>query len=109
MAKPGSNPTKFTIGNKSTLEKPGVRDALIKFWKEHYSANVMHVILLGKDTCYEILEKSEPILLRVENRNYQPPVYRHLDHPYGPEQKKKFMQLKTIKDENLLKFMFFLP
>lgn len=69
----------------------------------------MHVILVTTDTSQECFKNVEPILMRVENRNYKPFLYKGLDHPYGAEQKKRFMQLNTIKDENLLKFIFFLP
>lgn len=33
LANEGSNASKFSIGNRKTLDKPGVRDALMKFWK----------------------------------------------------------------------------
>lgn len=38
---------KFMIGNLATLNKPDIRDDLLKFYERYYSANVMKLIVYG--------------------------------------------------------------
>ena len=37
----------FGTGNKETLDVPHVREWMIKYYQEHYSANIMSLCLVG--------------------------------------------------------------
>ena len=42
---------KFTCGNLKTLNQPNIRTKAIKFYEEHYSANLMKLVIYGKEKC----------------------------------------------------------
>jgi insulysin len=47
IAKTGSALNRFSTGNLQTLNLPGIRDLLIKFHGDFYSANIMTLCLVG--------------------------------------------------------------
>lgn len=46
----GSPYSKFNIGNNDTLNHEGIRDELIKFHTENYSANIMQLVVYGAES-----------------------------------------------------------
>jgi insulysin len=48
-AKPGHPLNKFSTGDKSTLNIPGIRQKLLDFYNNHYSANLMKLVVYGKE------------------------------------------------------------
>jgi insulysin len=46
----------FGCGNEGTLKQAGMREALLEFHSKYYSANIMKVCMLGKESI-ETLEK----------------------------------------------------
>ena len=56
MANPGSPGAKFTIGNLDTLKNLpekyniNVAEELLAFYKTHYSANLMSLVIMGKES-----------------------------------------------------------
>ncbi|KAF7684312.1 Insulin-degrading enzyme [Astathelohania contejeani] len=57
--------SKFSVGNKKTLDKKGIRDELISFYNKYYSPEKMCLVILGKETNDELFnmvtEFFEPI------------------------------------------------
>ena len=45
---------RFSTGNLFTLNRTGVRDSLISFHKEHYAAQVMCLVVVGRETVGEL-------------------------------------------------------
>lgn len=100
---------RFTLGNKETLGKEGVREELINFWKNNYSANLMHVVVYGKEDVEELRKWSIPILEKIENRGKNKMILEGYEVHYGESEREKYVMHKSIKDEYLLKFIWFLP
>lgn len=72
---------KFSTGNKETLgnipESEGidVRAVLIDFYKEHYSANIMKLVVLARDTLDELEFGVRNLFSPVKNSNLPLPEY----------------------------------
>ncbi|BHF59233.1 hypothetical protein SprV_0100219000 [Sparganum proliferum] len=72
---------KFSTGNRVTpLEEPRskniiVRDELVKFHSNYYSANLMGVTLLGKESLDEMEVKFTPLFASIKNKNVEPRVW----------------------------------
>lgn len=48
IAVPGSVIDHFQVGSLETLQVEGVYDGLKSFYKNHYSSNLMNLVLVGK-------------------------------------------------------------
>lgn len=46
----------FGSGNATTLDIPDIRESLLKFYQEHYSASDMALVVLGKESLEELQE-----------------------------------------------------
>jgi insulysin len=71
---PGHPFSQFTVGSLDTLaDRPGseVRDELISFYKQHYSANRMHLTVLGSQNLDELETLVVPMFTPVPNREAQ--------------------------------------
>lgn len=73
----------FSIGNKETLQKPGVRPALLKFWQETYSANLMTAFVYGKASLEALQAIAEPLLLQIPDKQLKRINYKKLPAPFG--------------------------
>ncbi|UYV75847.1 hypothetical protein LAZ67_13001551 [Cordylochernes scorpioides] len=86
LEKSTSNPKhpfhKFNCGNRSTLEKEGVREALLEFHQQWYSADIMALALLGKESLDELEQMIEPFS-HIVKKNVTAPSWS--DHPMGPD------------------------
>jgi insulysin len=56
MSNSESKLNRFNCGNKVTLERPTIRDDLLKFHKEWYSSNIM-TLALSSNHSLEDMEK----------------------------------------------------
>lgn len=68
--------SQFTVGSLETLaDRSGssVRDELLAFYQKHYSANVMRLVVLGKESLDELEIMAAPLFSQVPNRNYHLP------------------------------------
>ncbi|XP_036670582.3 insulin-degrading enzyme isoform X1 [Drosophila suzukii] len=110
LAKPDHAYSKFGSGNKTTLsEIPkskniDVRDELLKFHKKWYSANIMCLAIIGKESLDElegmVLEKFSEI----ENKNVAVPDWPR--HPYAEERYGQKVKIVPIKDIRSLTISF---
>ncbi|XP_017059647.1 insulin-degrading enzyme isoform X2 [Drosophila ficusphila] len=110
LAKPDHAYSKFGSGNKTTLsEIPkskniDVRDELLKFHKKWYSANIMCLAVIGKESLDElegmVLEKFSEI----ENKNVEVPDWPR--HPYADERYGQKVKIVPIKDIRSLTISF---
>ncbi|GAA0154124.1 metalloprotease [Lithospermum erythrorhizon] len=99
---------KFSTGNWDTLEvQPkarGVdtRNELLKFYDEKYSANLMHLVIYGKDS----LDKSQSLLVskfrEIRNTNSKRPCFT--GHPCSSEHLQILVKTVPIKQGHKLKF-----
>ncbi|XP_066923110.1 insulin-degrading enzyme-like [Clytia hemisphaerica] len=101
---------KFGTGSLETLqtipEKNGtnIRDLLLKFHKQYYSANIMSVAVLGKETLDELEKMVTPKFEEIVNKNVEVPVYS--DHPFGSSQLGTVINIKSVKKMKLLEMKF---
>ena len=54
MAKKSHPMSRFTIGNKNTLKKEGVTDALNNFYQNFYSSNKMALTVISSHSIEEL-------------------------------------------------------
>ncbi|XP_032409746.1 insulin-degrading enzyme-like isoform X2 [Xiphophorus hellerii] len=105
--------SKFGTGNKLTLEtrpsKEGVdiRQELLKFHSTYYSANLMGLCVLGRESLDELTTMMENLFGEVENKNV--PVPEFPEHPFQEEHLKQFYKVVPIKDIRNLYVTFPIP
>ena len=46
--------TKFSCGNKETLDAPDARERLLQFYDDHYTSDAMRLVVLGKHSLDEL-------------------------------------------------------
>ena len=102
--------SKFTVGNLETLaERPGdaVRDQLLAFYEQHYSANLMTLVVHGKESLDELEVMVNARFSEVPNyqrnkRVITEPLFREGALPMQ-------IQLQPEQSKRLLTLMFPLP
>jgi insulysin len=67
--------SRFSTGNLKTLNKTGVRDALLGFHEKFYSANRMRLVVYGKESPDELLAMVARFFSNVPNKNIGLPSY----------------------------------
>uniref|UniRef100_A0A8C4NB61 Insulin-degrading enzyme n=2 Tax=Eptatretus burgeri TaxID=7764 RepID=A0A8C4NB61_EPTBU len=104
---------KFGTGNKYTLEtRPNelgldVRNELLKFHSKFYSANLMALCVLGKESLDELMDLVIKLFSEVENKNV--PVPNFPDHPYQEEHLRQMYKIVPVKDIRNLYVTFPIP
>lgn len=109
-----SNPehpfSQFSVGNLSTLkntdERP-LRDDLIAFWHEQYSANLMTLAVYGPQSLDELEAMVRPRFRAIENRNLTEKDYP--EPRFAPDTLPAELQVKTFKDIRQLRLIFPIP
>ncbi|PFX29777.1 insulin-degrading enzyme-like [Stylophora pistillata] len=105
--------SKFGSGNKLTLDtKPkekgvSVRDELLKFHNSYYSANIMALAVLGRDSLDDLTNLVIKLFSGAEDKNVTIPEFP--DHPYGDEQVQVELKVVPIKDIKHLNISFPIP
>lgn len=104
----------FSTGNLESLsEGPasrGVnpRDVLLKFYLENYSANLMNLVILGKENVEELTQMALDKFNAIPNHNIEKKSYKHIPI-YTEEQLLTLMRIKPTKDTNELSIAFYIP
>lgn len=104
----------FSTGNFTTLnDEPvsrgvNVRDVLLQFYKEQYSANIMSLVILGKESLDDLTEWAITKFSDVPDNSLPRPSYDG-QLIYGPEQMGKLTKAKPIMVANKLEMSFLLP
>uniref|UniRef100_M4CKB4 Insulin-degrading enzyme-like 1, peroxisomal n=1 Tax=Brassica campestris TaxID=3711 RepID=M4CKB4_BRACM len=97
---------KFSTGNMDTLHvKPQAKGVdttseLIKFYEEHYSANIMHLVVYGKESLDKIQDLVEGMFQEVQNTNKTIP--RFPGQPCTPEHLQILVKAVPIKQGHKL-------
>ncbi|KAI9336531.1 Metalloenzyme, LuxS/M16 peptidase-like protein [Obelidium mucronatum] len=104
---------KFGTGNLDTLkhapEKEGidVRDVLLDFHAKYYSANIMKMVVIGKESIEQLSEWVIKETSAIKNSNIEVPSFP--GHPLGKEQLLQQISVKPVKDTRSLQITFPLP
>ncbi|XP_068625858.1 insulin-degrading enzyme [Battus philenor] len=104
---------KFGTGNRETLEtipkQKGidVRKELLKFHEAWYSANVMTLVVLGKESLDELEAMVVPMFSEVQDRGVTAPTWP--EHPFPPNLRRKRAYCLPVKDLRSLSIDFPIP
>ncbi|KAL6438860.1 hypothetical protein ACFW04_003738 [Cataglyphis niger] len=105
--------SKFGTGNRETLDiipkQKGinVRDRLLEFHKKYYSANIMSLCILGKESLDELENMVVDLFCEVQNKEVDVPVWP--EHPFKDEHFRNKWYIVPIKDLRNLDITFPLP
>ncbi|PWN91280.1 hypothetical protein FA10DRAFT_249471 [Acaromyces ingoldii] len=103
----------FGTGNAKTLwDDPkargvDVRDELLKFHDRYYSANVMKLVVLGRESLDELTRSVVDKFSGVRNKGLAAPTFP--SSPLGEEQLQTQVFFRTVKDIRLLDVTFPIP
>ncbi|EZA60071.1 insulin-degrading enzyme isoform X2 [Ooceraea biroi] len=105
--------SKFGTGNRETLDTIpkqagiNVRDKLLEFHEKNYSANIMSLCVLGKDTLDELEDMVVNLFCDVRNKEVETSMWP--EHPFKDEQFRIKWYIVPIKDVRNLDITFPLP
>lgn len=102
--------SQFSVGSLDTLadnNSSDVREDLIDFYNRYYSANLMSLVVLGKQPTEELKALVEKKFAAVKNFNAKP--YINQAPLFTPDSLPMQLNIKTIKDLRYLSFTFPVP
>ncbi|KAI8388880.1 Metalloenzyme, LuxS/M16 peptidase-like protein [Radiomyces spectabilis] len=103
----------FGTGNLETLQDnprhagKNTRDELLKFHDSYYSANIMKLCILGRESLDELTQWTVEKFKNVRNKNIQPPSFP--GHPLTKNELMKQIFIKPVKDVRSLEMTFPFP
>ncbi|XP_063543756.1 insulin-degrading enzyme [Cydia strobilella] len=104
---------KFGTGNRETLETTpkakgiDVRKELLKFHDTWYSANIMTLAVIGKESLDELEAMVVPLFSAVADTSVEAPSWP--EHPFPPELRRKRAYCLPVKDLRSLSIDFPIP
>ncbi|WP_144214644.1 insulinase family protein [Shewanella donghaensis] len=101
--------SKFSVGNLQTLagKKTEVREELLTFYQDKYSANIMTLCLISTLTLDEQAQKAAQYFEQIDNKNL---IKDYPDTPYlKSDSMLKKINIMPIKDQKRLNISFVLP
>lgn len=104
----------FSTGNYKTLhEEPtdqglNVRDILLDFYKNHYSSNLMSLVILGKEDLDTLTSWAIEKFSDIPNSNLERPNYNG-ELIYDSKNLGKIIKAKPIMDTHKLELSFMIP
>nr|XP_031836448.1 insulin-degrading enzyme isoform X1 [Nomia melanderi] len=117
LEKSAANPnhpfSKFGTGNKETLsiipkqKNINVREKLLEFHETYYSANVMALCILGKESLDELEEIVLKLFSQIKNKEIEIPVWT--EHPFSEQDFQTKWYIVPIKNTRHLNITFPLP
>ncbi|KAK9468790.1 Metalloenzyme, LuxS/M16 peptidase-like protein [Lipomyces arxii] len=113
LANPDYAYSNFSTGNIETLETIpvsqgiDVRDELLKFHNKYYSANVMKLVILGREPLEQLEQWTVEKFSAVSNSKVSPPKFEGT--PYTEKELQKAIFAKPVMDERRLEISFLFP
>ena len=102
--------TQFSIGNKETLADKAdqsVRDAMVEFHNNYYSANIMTLAVLGKQSVDVLEQWVRALFSDISNKQIKA---FEADVPlYADKSLPKLLEVKTLKQKYSVSLVFSLP
>ncbi len=102
--------TQFSIGNSETLaDQPGqsVRDALLEFHKTYYSANIMSLAIVGRDSVEQLESWVRELFSAIPNHDIEP--FEAKVPIYAGDALPKLLEVKSLKQRYSISLNFSLP
>ncbi|KAI8616790.1 Metalloenzyme, LuxS/M16 peptidase-like protein [Chytriomyces sp. MP71] len=106
LCSPGHAYCKFGTGNLTTLkEEPETkglrtREMCIDFYRTNYSANIMNLVVLGKESLDQLESWVAEKFSAIENKMLSRTVYT--DNPLTPNELGKLIRVKPVKESQIL-------
>ena len=99
----------FTVGNLETLsnEDNELRDETVQFYQEHYSANLMELVVLGPQPLDELEGLVVDRFSQVANRGHDAPRYTTPFLEAGEQP--RLLEVKALRDKRNLQLTFPIP
>ncbi|KAG0316487.1 Insulinase (Peptidase M16), partial [Dissophora globulifera] len=113
LSSPDHPYSQFGTGNLETLQDaPGrdgidVRDELIKFHSKYYSANIMKLIILGREPLDQLAKWAIEMFSDIKNLGIKPPA--NTNPPWTAKELLKTSYVKPVKDVRSLEIKFPFP
>lgn len=104
----------FSTGNLETLRDAPIargvkiRDAFIEFYNKHYSANIMKLVVLGREPLDQLAGWVETMFAGVPNKNLPQNRWDGL-MPYAEDQLQKLVFAKPVMSTHSLELRFLYP
>ncbi|PFH32896.1 rhoptry metalloprotease toxolysin TLN1 [Besnoitia besnoiti] len=119
LANPQHPFNRFSCGNRVSLQETpralgvDVREALLAFHKQWYSANIMSLVILGKDSLDRLQQLSETYFGAIQDKQVPLRPSKTIVDPSVPvfreEDLQKITYIVPIKDQREIHFQFVLP
>lgn len=98
---------KFGVGNRETLNLPNIRELLVQFYSDHYSADRMKLVVKGKEYI-EVLEKSAVEFFGSVPKRVTKDIILS-GNIFAAESKGTVLKIKTLAPNDRLTMLFQLP
>lgn len=111
MFDPANPAAKFSVGSLETLKDvegtASIRDDLLAFYQQHYSAERMRLVVVGREPLDQLYQMVLPLFEKV-------PVYPAVEHVSSPRVFKEGLlpaevQIQSLRSERTLTLLFPLP
>ena len=109
VAHEGSALARFMCGNLESLKQEGIREALLKFHKDWYSANIMNLVMCGKEPLDTLEQWATEKFAGVANKDVTPPKYDQPKLPFTADNLGQIARFKPVQDQDTLEMYFVLP
>ncbi|KRX21021.1 Insulin-degrading enzyme, partial [Trichinella nelsoni] len=113
LSNPKHDYNKFGTGTRKTLlddvlaRGDDPREALLQFYQNHYSANLMALCIMGKESLDELQATYVPTFASIENKKLEKIVWK--EHPYTATELGYRVNVVPVKDLRSINFCFPLP
>lgn len=97
-----------TLGTEPLAKGWNVRDILIKYYNDCYSANTMRLVVLGKESLDDLTTLVTEKFSDITNKDL-PPKPQYDDIIFTKNELKKQLTAKSVMDMNKLEFTFMIP
>ena len=98
---------KFSTGSRETLSRSDVRERLLKFHRQWYSANIMTLVIVGRESLDELEAMAVDLFSAVEDKAVEASSWQ--EHPCGPDEIRTCVRVVPVKELRVLKLDFPVP
>lgn len=113
LSNPNHPYSKFGTGNLETLNIEGIRQVLIDFHEQFYSANLMKLVIYGKESLDELQTWAVELFSSVKNTQVARPIWPgmpwNLEDAESQDTKNLMVQAKTLKEMRSMSVTWLIP
>lgn len=109
LSDPDSIYNKYSTGDMRTLNKDGIRDALLQFHQTFYSPESMCLVVYHNQSLAAIEQSVTEIFGAVPHKAGASTSLEGFSNPYPPAYRGKFVRVVPLQEKNSLNVSFILP